>query len=152
LAYIVIACLMKRYIPMEWKRDEFLITDDTRRVDVARTFDLLAETYWAIRRPPDVVANMVKNSLCLTLLRSGEQIGFGRAVTDYTVFSWIADIVIDARYRRQGLGKWMMACIAAHPAIAHTQMVLQTRDAHSLYERFGFQQNAVLMSTKVDGL
>jgi len=73
-------------------------------------------------------------------------------VTDSTVFSWIADIVIDARYRSRGLGKWMMARIAAHPAIAHTQMVLQTRDAHSLYEKFGFQRNAALMSTKVNGL
>jgi GNAT superfamily N-acetyltransferase len=137
---------------MEWTRDEFLITDDTSRVDVARTFDLLAETYWSVRRPPDVVANMVKNSLCLALLRYGEQIGFGRAVTDYTVFSWIADIVIDTRYRRRGLGKWMMTCIATHPGIKHTQMVLQTRDAHSLYEQFGFHQNTALMSTTVKGL
>lgn len=119
---------------------------------MARTFDLLTETYWGIRRPRDLVANMVKNSLCWTLLRSGEQIGFGRAVSDYTVFSWIADIVIDPQYRSRGLGKWMMACITAHPAIAHTQMVLQTRDAHSLYEKFGFERNAALMSTKVAGL
>jgi GNAT superfamily N-acetyltransferase len=137
---------------MEWMRDEFVITDDSSRVDVARTFDLLAETYWSVRRPPDVVANMVKNSLCLALLKSGEQVGFGRAVTDYTVFSWIADIVIDARYRGRGLGTWLMTCIAAHPAIKHTQMVLQTRDAHTLYEKFGFEQNTALMSTKVKGL
>jgi GNAT superfamily N-acetyltransferase len=137
---------------MEWTRDDFVITDDVSRVDVDRTFDLLAETYWSIRRPRDVVAKMVENSLCFALLHSDQQIGFGRAVTDYTVFSWIADIVIDTRYRSRGLGKWMMTCIATHPAINQTQMVLQTRDAHSLYEQFGFSQNAALMSTEVKGL
>jgi len=137
---------------MEWTRDDFVITDDPGRIDSGRTFELLAETYWSIRRPRDVVMKMVANSLCFALLRSNEQIGFGRAVTDYTVFSWIADIVIDTRYRSQGLGKWMMATIAAHPAISQTQMVLQTRDAHSLYEQFGFSTNAALMSTRVKGL
>jgi len=80
------------------------------------------------------------------------QIGFGRVVTDYTVFSWVADIVIDSPYRGRGLGKWMMTCIAEHPLIRHTQMVLQTRDAHSLYEKYGFDRNPALMSTNVDGL
>jgi predicted acetyltransferase len=137
---------------MEWTRDDFVITDDASRVDVDRTFDLLAETYWSVRRPRDVVVKMIENSLVFVLLHSNQQIGFGRAVTDYTVFSWIADIVINTWYRDRGLGKWMMTCIATHPAIKQTQMVLQTRDAHSLYEQFGFSKNAALMSTEVKGL
>ena len=74
------------------------------------------------------------------------------AVTDYTVFSWIADVVVDSPYRARGLGKWMMDCITSHPAVSHTQMVLQTRDAHSLYEKYGFYANSALMSTRVPGL
>lgn len=137
---------------MEWERNEFLLTDDSRRVDAERTFALLNSTYWAVRRPKDVVLNLIPHSLCFTLIHGKVQIGFGRAVTDYTVFSWIADIVVDSAYRSQGLGKWMMDCIAAHPAIRHTQMVLQTRDAHSLYEKYGFYSNPALMSTRVPGL
>jgi GNAT superfamily N-acetyltransferase len=68
------------------------------------------------------------------------------------VFSWVADLVVESSYRGGGLGKWMMSCIAGHPAIRHTQMVLQTRDAHTLYEKYGFQRNPALMSTRVDGL
>jgi len=82
----------------------------------------------------------------------GSQVGFGRVVSDYTVFSWVADIVIEPRFRGRGLGKWMMSCIKEHPQLRHTQMVLQTRDAHSLYEAYGFSRNPALMSTKVDGL
>ena len=137
---------------MDWAREEFVLTDDASRVDLAKTQALLRDTYWGVRRPPHVVAKMLEHSLPFILLREGAQIGFGRVVTDYTVFSWVADIVIDSPYRGKGLGKWMMSCIAEHPLIRHTQMVLQTRDAHSLYEKYGFDRNPALMSTKVDGL
>lgn len=137
---------------MDWTKDEFTLTDDSSRLDAERAFMLLQGTYWGVRRPREVVDKMIELSLCLVLLRGDVQVGFGRVVTDYTVFSWIADIVIDPRYRSRGLGKWMMECVITHPAIQHTQMVLQTRDAHGLYERFGFTTNPALMSTQVVGL
>ena len=137
---------------MEWSLRQFTLTDDPSRIDLGRTQALLAHTYWGVRRPPDVVAKMVEHSIPFVLLLEGTQIGFGRVVTDYTVFSWVADLVVESSYRGSGLGKWMMSCIAGHPAIRHTQMVLQTRDAHTLYEKYGFQRNPALMSTRVDGL
>jgi GNAT superfamily N-acetyltransferase len=137
---------------VEWTRDEFVLTDDSSRLDLERTLSLLQGTYWGIRRPREVVAKMVGHSLCFILLRGDIQVGFGRAVTDYTVFSWIADIVVEPPYRSRGLGKWIMECIGAHPAIQPTQKVLQTRDAHGLYEKYGFAKNPALMSTPVVGL
>jgi GNAT superfamily N-acetyltransferase len=137
---------------MRWVHEDFTLTDDASRIDLAATKILLRNTHWGVRRPPDVVERMIQHSLPFVLLHKDAQIGFGRAVTDYTVFSWIADIVIDPAYQRRGLGKWMMRCIAQHPDIKHTQMVLQTRDAHGLYEKYGFSGNPALMSTKVEGL
>jgi GNAT superfamily N-acetyltransferase len=135
---------------VEWYKADILLTDDVGRVDADVTFRLLAGTYWGIRRPRPVVTEMIKYSLCFTMLHDGKQIGFGRAVTDQTVFSWIADIVIDPVYRGRGLGKWMVSCIADHPLIRNTQMVLQTREAQELYKKFGFSQNPALMSTPAD--
>jgi GNAT superfamily N-acetyltransferase len=137
---------------VEWAKDEFVLTDNSSRLDLDRTFLLLHGTYWGVRRPREVVAKMVEHSLCFILLRGDLQVGFGRAVTDYTVFSWIADLVVESQYRSQGVGKWMMDCIGLHPAIQHTQMVLQTRDAHDLYAKYGFTKNPALMSTAVIGL
>ena len=90
--------------------------------------------------------------MCFTLLHESVQVGFGRVVTDYTVFSWIADIVIDPAYRKRGLGRWLLECMQSHPLLKATQMVLQTRDAHALYEKLGFSRNPALMSTAVVGL
>jgi GNAT superfamily N-acetyltransferase len=137
---------------MNWSQGEFTVTDDPARVDLGRTQALLRDTYWGVRRPPDVVAKMITHSLPFVLLHNDTQIGFGRVVTDYTVFSWVADLVIEPAWRGRGLGKWMMSCINEHPAIAHTQRVLQTRDAHALYEKYGFSSNPALMSTRVAGL
>jgi GNAT superfamily N-acetyltransferase len=137
---------------MDWKNDEFLLTDSASAVDVHRTYLLLSQTYWGVRRPREAVEKMIKHSLCFSLLHHDRQIGFGRAVTDYTVFSWVADLVIDPAYRGKGLGKWMMSCIIEHPALRSTQFVLQTRDAHALYEKYGFSRNSALMSTAVKGL
>ncbi len=137
---------------MEWTQGEFFLTDADERVDARRIFELLGKTYWGVRRSYETVEKMVQHSLCLTLLHRGSQIGFGRVITDYTVFSWVSDIVIDDLFRGQGLGKWMMSCITEHPRLLTTQMVLQTRDAHTLYEKFGFSQSPKLMSTPVVGL
>jgi len=89
---------------------------------------------------------------CFSLYHGSTQIGFGRAVTDSTTFTWVADIVVEPEFRGAGLGQWIMECLVAHPAIKGTQMVLQTRDAQGLYERFGFSGNSALMSTKVTAL
>jgi GNAT superfamily N-acetyltransferase len=67
-------------------------------------------------------------------------------VTDQTVFSWLSDLVITPELRGQGLGKWLLKCILDHPAISGTQFVLQTRNAHHLYERFGFQLSDKLLT------
>ena len=137
---------------MHWQKEGFYLTDDRDKVDLIETCKLLGDTYWGVRRPIEVVEKMIKTSICFTLLYENTQIGFGRAVTDGVTLSWIADIVILPEYRSKGLGKWMIECIVSHPDIRDTQKVLQTRDAHEYYEKFGFSRNAALMSTEVDGL
>ena len=137
---------------MEWQQGDFTITDDPHCVDIERTVHLLQSTYWAVRRPRAVVEQMLRHSIPFTLLHQGTQVGFGRVVTDHAVFSWVADIVIEENLRGQGLGKWLVSCMCEHPVVQHTQQVLQTRDAHGLYEQFGFSRNEKLMSTRVDGL
>ncbi|MFL1453390.1 GNAT family N-acetyltransferase [Marinobacter sp. GN3S48] len=134
---------------MEWRKDDYLITDDKSKVQLGTVQRLLAATYWGGRRPVEIVERMVAGSICFSLYHGTTQIGFGRAVTDSTTFTWVADIVIEPGYRGTGLGQWFMECLVAHPAIEGTQMVLQTRDAQGLYEKFGFSGNSALMSTKV---
>jgi GNAT superfamily N-acetyltransferase len=131
---------------MEWYRDDFTISDDRNRVDVDVVSNLLSRSYWEHKRPREVVEKLIQNSLCFSLFRNGEQIGFGRVVTDYTVFSWLSDLIITEDYRGMGLGRWLMSRIVNHPGIVGTQFVLQTRSAYDLYEKFGFRLSEKLIT------
>ncbi|WP_312891178.1 GNAT family N-acetyltransferase [Mesorhizobium silamurunense] len=64
----------------------------------------------------------------------GKQVGFARAITDYTVFAYLADVIIWPGHRGQGIGKRL---VQARKTVSHWS--LSTNDAHSLYEKFGFK-------------
>jgi GNAT superfamily N-acetyltransferase len=125
---------------MEWHKDNFLITDDTARADIDYITASLNTTYWAEGRPRKIVERSIQNSIVLSLFDGdGRQIGLTRIVTDTITFAWICDVYVDPAYRGQGLGKWLMECTMAHPACNTRLRILATRDAHGLYERYGFE-------------
>jgi GNAT superfamily N-acetyltransferase len=123
---------------MEWRWNGYELTDDRGRLDFAAVSALLAESYWACDRPVEVHRTAFANSVCFSLFHHGRQVGFARAVTDFATFTWIADVIIEPAHRGQGLGKWMMDCLLAHPALKTRSQWLATKDAHGLYKRFGF--------------
>jgi GNAT superfamily N-acetyltransferase len=60
-------------------------------------------------------------------------------VTDYATFAWVADVFVLPEHRGRGLSKWLMEVILAHPELqGFRRWVLATKDAHSLYGRYGF--------------
>jgi GNAT superfamily N-acetyltransferase len=73
----------------------------------------------------------------------GRQVGFARLVTDRATFAYLADVFIDEKERGKGLSKFLMREILSHPDLRGLRrMLLATRDAHSLYEQFGFKAPA----------
>ncbi len=124
---------------MEWKKDSYRINDNKSELDIFYVESALQQSYWANGRPRDVIEESIRNSLTLGLYMDGRQIGFARAVTDKCTFAWICDIMVHADYRGIGLGKWLMDCLSAHPDVANVSLeLLRTRDAHGLYEQYGY--------------
>ena len=124
----------------QWQRDDYLLTDDPQQLDLNVVCDLLHSTYWANDRPREVIERGVRHSTCLSLLHRGRQVGLIRGVTDHATFTWVCDVIVDPAHRGRGLGKWMMQCFLAHPALQTISHHLCTKDAHALYESFGFQR------------
>ena len=123
-----------------WNRDEYQISTDRARLDLIMIHEYLSrETYWAKGRSFEVVQRSIDNSFPFGIYKENRQVGFARVVTDYATFAWIADVFVLPGDRRQGLSKWFMEIILAHPQLqGFRRWVLATRDAHSLYARFGF--------------
>jgi GNAT superfamily N-acetyltransferase len=129
---------------MNWQRDEYILTDNKSRIDLDAVCALLHATYWAGDRSRDRIETSIQHSICFGLFHGNQQVGFTRAVTDYATFAWICDVVVAEEHRGRGLGKWIMECVLAHPDLKTATLVLRTRDAHSLYERFGFERTEYL--------
>lgn len=124
---------------MEWKKDEFTITDKCEDLDMEIIHFFLRESYWArgISRP--IVEKAIKNSVCFGLYQNSSQIGFARVVTDFATFAYLADVFITQSYRGRGLGKWLISCVLIHPELQGLRRwLLATRDAQGLYEQNGF--------------
>lgn len=124
---------------MEWKKDNFFITDDKSLADIDFIDQSLNTTYWAEGRPREVVKKSIDNSVLLSLFHLDEQIGFTRIVSDYATFAWVCDVYVHPDYRGKGLGMWLLECTVKHPAMDVSLQILATRDTHRLYEKFGFK-------------
>jgi len=133
---------MKTTPPREWKRDEFTISSDDALLDVKLIHDFIAnQSYWGQGRKIETVQRALDNSLNFGIYKNDEQIGFARVVTDFATFAWVADVFIVEAHRGQGLSKWLMETILAHPELQKfRRWVLATKDAHGLYRQFGFDE------------
>ena len=98
-------------------------------------------SYWAKDRTFDQTKTAIENSICFGVYDSERQIGFARVVTDRSTFAYLGDVFILEEFRGRGLGKWLMETIISHPELQGLRRwVLATRDAHGLYEQFGFSR------------
>ena len=127
-------------MPHTWERGEYVISTDPARLDLETIHNYLSgSSYWAQGRPLEVVRRSIENSLCFGLYRHGRQVGFARVITDRATFAWLADVFVLDEAQGRGLGKWLVETILTHPDLQGLRRwVLATRDAHSLYSRFGF--------------
>jgi GNAT superfamily N-acetyltransferase len=119
---------------------KYLVSTAPGLLDLDFICAALRGSYWAGNRTRAVVRKSIRNSLCFGIYerRGARQVAFARVVTDGATFSWLCDVVVDEKERGKGLGKLLLSSMLAHPRVRHTRCVLGTRDAHGLYEKFGF--------------
>lgn len=115
------------------------IRNDRMDVDVVHRY-LSEESYWAKGITRELVARSIEHSLCFGAFEGDVQVGFARVITDYATFAYLADVFVLESYRGRGVSKQIMAAIVAHPRLQGLRRWhLVTRDAHGLYEQFGFE-------------
>jgi GNAT superfamily N-acetyltransferase len=122
------------------RRSGYRISTDPAELDREAIWGFLTTSYWSPGIAQDVVERGIDNSLPFAVLTDdGTLAGFARVVTDTTRFGWIADVFVLPEHRGRGLGVWLVEEIVADPRLAGLRLMLATRDAHTLYERFGFR-------------
>jgi GNAT superfamily N-acetyltransferase len=121
---------------------ELEFDDDPGRIDVDAVHDYLAnESYWAKGRPRDVVERLIREAQRVVGVYDGErQVGFARAFTDGVSLVYLADVYVLPEYRGRGVGVRLVREMVENGPYADLRWVLHTRDAHGLYQRFGFAE------------
>ena len=123
---------------------DYILTDEKSGISPEAVKHLLDGSYWAPDRPLELIEKTIENSICVGAFANGELIGFARVVTDKAVFAWIADVIVAEAHRGKGLGKEIVSFIQAHPDVPEHSQLLRTRDAHGLYEKYGFKRSEVM--------
>ncbi len=126
----------------KWQKDEFTISTDRDLLQVGAILDYLVnESYWASNRTRQQMELIIANSLCFGVYKNEKQVGFARVVTDYATFAYLGDVYILPELQGEGLGKWLMEVIINHPKLqGFRRWILATKDAHTLYEKYGFTE------------
>ena len=125
---------------MELSFEEYKISTAKELIPLERLAELLHNTYWTHHRSPETIATSLKNSICFGVYHHEKLVGFARVVTDYATMYWLCDVVIDPEYRGRGLGKKLIQTITEMDELKGMFGILATRDAHGLYEKYGFQK------------
>src|SRR5436305_8561312 len=126
---------------MKCEQGGYTISTDKDKLEIEVITRFLAEeSYWANRRTREQIVRAIDNSLCFGLFSPDRQIGFARVVTDFATFAYLGDVFVLREYRGLGLSKWLMEVITEHPELQGLRRwLLATKDAHGLYEKYGFE-------------
>jgi GNAT superfamily N-acetyltransferase len=126
--------------PVSKTYNEYLVTTDKNQLQPLAIHKWLSEeSYWAQGVSFDTVKRSIDNSFCIGILCNKEQIGFGRLITDYATFAYLADVYVQQEHRGKGLSKLMMQLLFEQDWVKELRgVMLATRDAHGLYKQFGF--------------
>ena len=121
--------------------DDLIISDDKSKLDVALIHKFLTTSYWAEGRTLEEVMNTIKHSCCIGVYKGGKQIGFARIVSDYLTIAYLMDVFILQEYRGKGYSKLLLNRIFEDDRFKRVKKwMLATKDAHSLYSKFGFER------------
>lgn len=120
---------------------QYIYTDGFDKMDFDAVTAMLSKTYWCPGISKNEVMQGAENSALVTgaFSTENEQIGFARVVSDKTRFAYILDVIVDERFRKQGVGKNMIRHILAHQDLRDVyQWLLITKDAREVYRKAGF--------------
>ena len=120
--------------------NEYDVSADKQRLDIATIHEYLAQSYWSPGIPRAIIERAIEGSLCFGVFLQGRQVGFARVVTTRPRLR-ISRTYSCRASSRKGLSKRLMQFIFAHPDLQGLRrFMLATKDAHRLYEKFGFKE------------
>jgi GNAT superfamily N-acetyltransferase len=116
------------------------VSTDKQKLNVPFIQNFLKDIYWAAGRTIEEVQKTIDSSVCFGIYLDDVQIGFARVITDYVVFAYMMDVFIEKEHRGKGYSSILISAMMEEPVLKEVKIWrLATKDAHFLYEKFGFK-------------
>lgn len=115
------------------------VDDDLSRVNIEVVYAYLTASYWAEGRTRETVTALVARAArVIGVYRDDAMVGFCRIESDEVTYAFLLDVFVLEGHRGEGLGVELVREAVERGPHADLPWHLATRDAHELYERFGF--------------
>ncbi|SEC86706.1 Acetyltransferase (GNAT) domain-containing protein [Tenacibaculum sp. MAR_2009_124] len=109
-------------------------------MDIHMIYKFIKESYWGKRRTFEEQKTALENTMNFGLFYKEKQIAFARVMTDKVFFAYLLDVFVIDKERGKGYSKVLLNQILNFSELKGIhKWMLATKDAHNLYEKFGFE-------------
>lgn len=118
---------------------------DSAEISVEQAIELYNASTLGERRPvdrPDIFEGMLKNAnLIISAWHQEKLVGISRTLTDFTYAAYLADLAVDAKYQKQGIGKRLIEETRNRLGKECMVVLLAAPKANEYYPKLGFEHN-----------
>ncbi|KKD58825.1 GNAT family acetyltransferase [Grimontia sp. AD028] len=120
--------------------ERFRVSNQLEHMNIDLIHQVISASYWAKGIPKATLEKALAHSLCFGVFDENDtQVAFARMITDRATFAYLGDVFVVEERQGEGIARVLMDSIVAHPdLIGLRRTMLATRDAHGLYEKYGF--------------
>lgn len=124
---------MITYYPTAPQHDEHMSLLETAHPD------------WDLSRKERVIHAFSKSSYAAQATIDNQVVAVVRAISDGIGFTLVADLLVDPKYRRQGIASALMKMVLVQYPDCYIYADPGSPEAHLLYQKLGFQERQVYL-------
>jgi predicted N-acetyltransferase YhbS len=127
------------------RKNRMIAYRDNAKVTADQAIDLYVRSTLGERRPINNVETfkaMLENAnLTITAWDGEKLIGISRSLTDFAYVAYLADLAVDQKYQKSGIGKQLIEETKARLGSECMIVLLAAPKANEYYEHIGFEHN-----------
>ncbi|WP_282121720.1 GNAT family N-acetyltransferase [Algibacter mikhailovii] len=119
--------------------DHIFISSNFNDMNLELIHDFIKHSYWGLSRTFEEQKKASENTINFGLFKNNQQIAYARVMTDKVFFAYLLDVFVVPSEQKNGYAKLLIDHIITFPELqAVKKWMLTTKDAHTLYSKFGF--------------
>ncbi len=118
---------------------------DNAKITAVQAIDLYNRSTLGERRPVDNINTftdmLTHANLIITAWDENVLVGIARSLTDFSYVAYLADLAVDEKYQRQGIGKQLIEETKIRLGPECMIVLLAAPKANQYYEHLGFENH-----------